>query len=113
MADQINEALVRRREFQKRTGMSNTTFYSRIREGKIKPGVPLGPRMKAWPESEVQAYINSCIAARDANESVVIVCHPRQQRPVNDLRNALGLNCFAIVRKRLLPFFTWLFQVVR
>ena len=75
MTDQLKAALVRKREFLKRTGISNSTFYTRIKEGVIKPGVPLGPRMKAWPESEVQAYINSCIAARDANESVVIACH--------------------------------------
>lgn len=65
MVDQLKLALVRRREFQKRTGISNSTFYNRIKEGAIKPGVPLGPRMKAWPESEVQAYIQSCITARD------------------------------------------------
>lgn len=70
MTEQLKAALVRKREFLKRTGISNSTFYTRIKEGAIKPGVPLGPRMKAWPESEVQAYIQSCITARDQKVSV-------------------------------------------
>lgn len=70
MTDQLKAALVRKREFLARTGMSNSTFYNRIKDRVIKPGVPIGPRMKAWPESEVQAYIQSCIDARDQKVSV-------------------------------------------
>ena len=61
-----HESLLRKREVLKRTGWSNSTFYNRIKAGAIKPGVPIGPRMKAWPESEIQAYIESCIVARDS-----------------------------------------------
>ena len=65
MALILQEALLRKRAVLKLTGWSNSTFYNRIKEGVIKPGVPIGPRMKAWPASEIQAYIHSCIAARD------------------------------------------------
>ena len=65
MTDQLKVALVRKRDFLARTGMSNSTFYNRIKDRAIKPGVPLGPRMKAWPESEVQAFIQACIDERD------------------------------------------------
>ena len=58
------EALLRKREALRRTGLSNSTFYNRIKEGVIKPGVPMGPRLKGWPESEISAYIAACIAAR-------------------------------------------------
>ena len=60
------EILLRKREILRITGLSNSTFYNRIKAGAIKPGVPIGPRMKAWPESEIQAYIQSCIVARDS-----------------------------------------------
>lgn len=59
------EALLRKREVLKLTGLSNSSFYAYIKKGLIKPGVPIGPRLKGWPASEIQAYIQSCIAARD------------------------------------------------
>ena len=57
--------LLRKREVLKLTGLSNSSLYNYIKKGEIKPGVPVGPRMKAWPSTEIQAYISSCIAARD------------------------------------------------
>ena len=62
----IHKALLRKREVLKRTGLSNSTFYNRIKQGVIKPGVPMGPRLRGWPESEIDGYIQSCIQARDA-----------------------------------------------
>ena len=59
------EALLRKREVLRITGLSNSTFYNRIKEGVIPPGVPIGPRLKGWPASEIQAFIQSCIDARD------------------------------------------------
>lgn len=60
-----HEILLRKREVLRMTGLSNSTFYNRIKEGVLKPGVPIGPRMKGWPASEIDAYIQSCIAQRD------------------------------------------------
>ncbi|MNL56337.1 Prophage CP4-57 regulatory protein (AlpA) [compost metagenome] len=65
MAQHTYEGLLRKKEVLQRTGLSNSTFYARIRDGSIKPGVPVGPRIKAWPTSEIQAFIQSCITARD------------------------------------------------
>ncbi|PLC06053.1 AlpA family transcriptional regulator [Variovorax sp. RO1] len=59
------QALLRKKRVLELTGLSNSTFYALIRNGLIKPGVPVGSRIKAWPESEVQAFIDSCITARD------------------------------------------------
>ena len=59
------ETLLRKREVLRLTGLSNSTFYNRIKEGVLKPGVPIGPRIKGWPASEIDAYIQSCIAERD------------------------------------------------
>lgn len=59
------EALLRKKEVLKLIGVSNSSLYAFIQKGYIKPGVPIGPRLKGWPASEIQAYIQSCIAARD------------------------------------------------
>jgi prophage regulatory protein len=65
------EALIRKRQVLELTGWSNSTLYQRIADGKFKKGVRIGPRMVAWPLSEVQAYIAQCIAERDAGEPAV------------------------------------------
>lgn len=65
MVEILKLALLRKRECLKRTGLSNSSFYNYIKAGLIKPGVPIGPRLKGWPEHEIQAFIDSCIAARD------------------------------------------------
>lgn len=59
------ETLLRKREVLRMTGLSNSTFYNRIKEGVIPSGVPIGPRLKGWPASEIDAYIQSCIAQRE------------------------------------------------
>ncbi|MDP1548361.1 MAG: AlpA family phage regulatory protein [Anaerolineales bacterium] len=59
------EALLRKREVLKLTGLSNSSLYNYIKAGVLKPGVPIGTRMKGWPASEIEAYIQSCIASRD------------------------------------------------
>lgn len=65
VAQFFQEALLRKRDVLKLTGLSNSTFYNRIKQGAIKHGVPMGPRLKGWPASEIQTYIQTCIAARD------------------------------------------------
>jgi predicted DNA-binding transcriptional regulator AlpA len=61
------ETLLRKREVLRITGLSNSTFYNRIKDGVIPRGVPIGPRLKGWPASEIDAYVQSCIAKRDGN----------------------------------------------
>jgi predicted DNA-binding transcriptional regulator AlpA len=68
MAQFPQEALLRKPEVLKLIGISNSCFYNRIKAQVIKPGVPMGPRLKGWPASEIQAYIKSCIDARDQKQ---------------------------------------------
>ena len=63
------ETLLRRREVLRITGLSNSTLYSRIKEGTIPRGVPIGPRLKGWPASEIQKWVESCIAQRDRTQN--------------------------------------------
>lgn len=65
MAQQFQEALIRKRRVLEMTGWSNSTLYARISAGMFKPGVKVGPRMVAWPKSEVEAYIKARITERD------------------------------------------------
>lgn len=65
MSQFVHDALLRKHEVLRLTGLSNSTFYDRINKGVIPRGVPMGPRLKGWPASEIDAYIKACIAARD------------------------------------------------
>ncbi len=68
MAQISQEALLRKPEVLKLTGLSNSSFYNYIKAGVIPCGVPIGPRLKGWPASEIQDYIQSCIDARDQKQ---------------------------------------------
>ena len=70
MAQQFQEALIRKRKVLEMTGWSNSTLYARIASKDFKPGVKVGPRMVAWPLSEVEAYIQARIAERDVGIGV-------------------------------------------
>lgn len=52
-----------------RLGISNSSFYAYIQKGIIKPGVPIGPRMKGWPEDEIDTLVQSMIDKRDQKMS--------------------------------------------
>ena len=65
MAQVSQETLLRKPEVLKLLSLSNSCFYNYIKSGLIKPGVPIGPRMKGWPASEIQDFIQTCIAARN------------------------------------------------
>lgn len=65
MANQLLQALLRKKEVLRLTGWSNSTLYNRIADGSFPRPVRTGPRCVAWPTREVGDYIASCIAARD------------------------------------------------
>lgn len=72
MAQFSHEALLRKPEVLKLTGLSNSSLYNYIKAGVLKPGVPIGPRLKGWPASEIQAYIQTCIIARDHKQGEAV-----------------------------------------
>ena len=48
-----------------RTGYKRTTIYEMIKAGNFPAPVHLGPRAVAWVESEVEAWMQERIDARD------------------------------------------------
>jgi predicted DNA-binding transcriptional regulator AlpA len=60
-----SKRLLRKNAARNKLGMSTSSFYAYIKKGIIKPGVPIGPRMKGWPEDEIDAVVQSFIDKRD------------------------------------------------
>lgn len=60
------DAILRRPEVRAITGLSNTTMYALISEGKFPKPVPLGARAVGFLKSEVDDWISSRVQARDS-----------------------------------------------
>lgn len=56
--------ILRLAEVMARTGLSRTTIYERMAEGRFPRPVPLGPRSVGWIESELEAWFRERIAER-------------------------------------------------
>ncbi|PTB18252.1 hypothetical protein C9I57_24025 [Trinickia symbiotica] len=62
--------LLKRKQVLERTGLSNSTLYELIARNRFPRAVkPTGGRASAWVEDEVDAFIASCIAARDSEQA--------------------------------------------
>lgn len=57
--------LLRREEVENRTGLSTSTIYQRMLNGKFPKPVPLGEKARGWVEAEVDDWISARIAERD------------------------------------------------
>jgi prophage regulatory protein len=57
--------LLRREEVKRRTGLSTSGLYKLMAEGRFKRPVRMAGCV-AWPEHEVEAFIQQRIAERDA-----------------------------------------------
>lgn len=55
-------------EVIERTGLSRSTIYRGIAEGWFPGPVKIGPRISAWPDTEIDALQRSKIAQRDGVE---------------------------------------------
>ena len=69
MANSIDKkklAFLRRPKVEKRTGLSRSTIYLRMKNGTFPTPVKLGERSVAWIEEEVSSWIVERIKERDA-----------------------------------------------
>ncbi|KAA1181332.1 helix-turn-helix transcriptional regulator [Photorhabdus heterorhabditis] len=56
------ESLIRLPEVQRRTGYSKAWIYRLIKEDKFPKQVKIGPRSVAFIESEIDGWVDQCIA---------------------------------------------------
>lgn len=67
MVNRNNEKLsiLRRKQVEKRTGLSRSTIYLRIQEGTFPKPINLGERAVGWVESEIDAWLVACLEKRN------------------------------------------------
>lgn len=63
MAEQIREVLLRRKQVEASTGLTRSTIYALMAEGKFPKPVPLVGRTVAWTSSSIDKWIAGRIAA--------------------------------------------------
>ena len=70
MANQLQTALtiLRRKQVEKRTGLSRSTIYAKIATGEFPAPIALGARAVGWVESDINSWIESRIASSHALE---------------------------------------------
>lgn len=56
--------LIRLDQVKARTGLSRSTLYAYIREGRFPSPVTISTRCVAWVESEIDAWVAERIASR-------------------------------------------------
>ena len=57
--------ILRRNEVEDRTGLSRSTIYSQMEDGRFPKSVSLGARSVGWIEEEIEDWIQSCIDKRN------------------------------------------------
>ncbi len=64
-AIQAGISILRRKEVEKRTGLSRSTIYLRIQNGGFPKPINLGPRAVGWIKSEIDEWLANCMSQRD------------------------------------------------
>ncbi len=57
--------IIRMPEVKQKTGLSESTIYEMIADGKFPKNIKLGPRASGWIYKEVAAWVQQRIAERD------------------------------------------------
>jgi prophage regulatory protein len=61
---QMRTSFVRLNEVKERTGLSRSTLYAYVRDGRFPAPVAISKRCVAWVEGEIDRWIADRIAAR-------------------------------------------------
>jgi prophage regulatory protein len=56
---------IRRPAVENRTGLARSTIYLLMQNGQFPKPVRIGGRAVAWPEAEVEAWLNARLAERE------------------------------------------------
>ncbi len=63
--DQERLSILRRKQVEKRTGLSRSTIYLRIQEGTFPRPINLGARAVGWLENEIEAWLAARMEIRN------------------------------------------------
>jgi prophage regulatory protein len=63
------QQMLRLREVLRLRGRSKSAHYADVRAGRFPPGIKIGPRVVAWPTSDLEAEQKALLAARDAADT--------------------------------------------
>ena len=77
--DRETLTILRRKQVEKRTGLSRSTIYLRIQEGAFPMPVNLGARAVGWLENEIEAWLAERVKIRNR------ACRKIVDPPVLDL----------------------------
>ena len=58
-------SILRRKQVEKRTGLSRSTIYLRIQEGTFPKPINLGARAVGWLENEIEAWLAARMEIRN------------------------------------------------
>jgi prophage regulatory protein len=58
-------SVLRRKQVEKRTGLSRSTIYLRIQEGTFPRPINLGVRAVGWLENEIEAWLAARMEIRN------------------------------------------------
>jgi prophage regulatory protein len=61
-------SLLRYPAVSERIGLSRSAIYARVRDGRFPQPIPVGPRVVAWPEAEVAAWLDATIHGATEDE---------------------------------------------
>jgi len=56
---------IRRPAVESRTGLSRSTIYLLMQNGQFPKPVRIGGRAVAWPEADIEAWLNARLAERE------------------------------------------------
>ncbi len=71
-------SILRRKQVEKRTGLSRSTIYLYMDEGTFPKPISLGPRAVGWLENEIQDWLAVRIEIRDNSESAETLSQTRR-----------------------------------
>lgn len=61
--NQTSPTIIRRKQVEARVGLARSSLYDKIQKGEFPKPINLGGRSVGWLESDVDAWIQSRIAA--------------------------------------------------
>ena len=64
-SNQEKLSILRRKQVEKRTGLSRSTIYLRIKEGTFPKPINLGVRAVGWLENEIDEWLAACLESRN------------------------------------------------